>query len=96
MMMDCYEVPLWETYLGILTVAVLAHGNLTLQRALTGMTAETFIRDKSQRLKALECISENSCVEITQGVAWLFIASAFLFLLKRLIHLHNSSTAQSL
>lgn len=65
MMMDCYKVPLWETYLGILTVAVLAHANLTLQRALTGMTAESFIRDKSQRLKALECISENSCVEIT-------------------------------
>lgn len=64
MMMHCHEVPLWGTYLGIFTVAVLANANLTLQRAVTGMAAETFIRDKSQRLKALECISENSCVEI--------------------------------
>ena len=96
MMMYCHEVPLWGTYLGIFIVAILAHANLTLQRALTGITAETFIRDKSQRLKALECISDNSCVEITQGIAWLFIASTFLFLLKRLIHLHNSSTAQLL
>lgn len=64
MMMDFHEVPLWETDLGIFTVAVLAHANLTLQKALTGMTAETFIRDKSQRLKALECLSDNSCVEI--------------------------------
>jgi hypothetical protein len=42
-------VPLLRTCVRLSTVAVLARVNFTLPRILTGMAAETFIREKKVR-----------------------------------------------